>query len=446
MLKWLFPLLMLISFASCTPAIDPNMARLCRIAIPVLEDPDAAIDIKTQRHIFPQDRTSYQIEIVYQTQTTAQKDGSHRIVCLFELQSGAPVTDRLSGVSRDWEELSESRLFFLQRFWLKVPDSSLADPQAISGLQSAVSVSPRLAYALQHIINSLPAVAIYGLLAAAYSLIFGLVGRINLAFGEFAAVGGAAAALALFSLDTPPPLAQAFAALTLALFASALHGGVLGKLVYLPLARKNGQHALVGTIGLAIFLQEYLRLAQGNEQRWVPPLFHSPFIIARSGDFSVVLSPIVILIALIGFAAAAAILIVMKYSRFGKNWRAFSDDPLAAQLFGINPQAQYLVTFTLACACAGLAGTLITFYFGGLGFGASTTLGLKALIAAVLGGIGSVQGAFLGGILVAGVEAIWSAYFPIDYRDLVVFLLLAVTMILRPAGLLGLRDVPIAKI
>src|SRR2546421_35013 len=117
--------------------------------------------------------------------------------------------------------------------------------------------------------------------------------------------------------------------------------------------------------------------------------------------------------------------------------RAFADDPAAAALFGVAPRRLMAQTFVLAGLLAGLAGWIVAVYYGNVGFAMGTVLGLKALVAAVVGGIGSVPGAFLGGVLVALIEAAWSAYFDIAARDIVVFSLLIVVFVLRPGGLLG---------
>jgi len=436
----LFALACLLS--ACQAPLDSDMARMCRIAIPVLEPQGNHIEILSQAGEANRNSETYSVEIAYLSKESAGLDHKVALECVFETKTGFSPADRLVIVSRDTTALSDVQLFMLQRFWLKSRAASLDDPQSVAGQSGALSLSFPLAYALQHLLNALPLAAIYGLLAISYSLIYGLIGRINLAFGEMAALGSYATVIVLLSLSTAWPLLQAALAIAAALYASGLHGAVLSRLVFLPLSRGNGQQALVGSIGLAVFLQEYLRLTQGNEQRWSAPLFHTPIAVARAADFVVTLSPVTILVSLIGFLAAIGVLVLMKSSQFGKNWRAYSDDPLAAELFGINPQTLFLATFTLACGCAGLAGACLTLYFGGLGFGASTTLGLKALVAAILGGIGSIPGALCGGLLVAAIETLWSAYFLIDYRDLVIFSLLTLALVLRPHGLANAPDIP----
>jgi branched-chain amino acid transport system permease protein len=123
---------------------------------------------------------------------------------------------------------------------------------------------------------------------------------------------------------------------------------------------------------------------------------------------------------------------------FGRQWRAFADDPLAARLLGVSPGRILSITFVLAGLSAGLAGWVIAVYYGNVSFSMGTILGLKALLAAIIGGIGRVEGALLGGVLIGLVEAMWSAYFDIGMRDTAVFSLLIVMFVLRPGGLLGI--------
>ena len=297
-----------------------------------------------------------------------------------------------------------------------------------------------LAYGLQQTMNALPLVAIYALLAAAYSLVYGLVGRINLAFGEFAAIGGYGAVWGVAFAASTGSFVPIVAALTVGILAAMLHGIIAGRWVFAPLARASGQTGLVATIGLALFLQEYLRLTQGSSPHWINPVLNAPVPLGRASDFVVTVTPMALLTAGIAAMAASALLTLMKFSRFGREWRAYADDPKAAMLFGVDPRAIFAKTFALACAIAGLSGCIMTLYYGAFGYGGSTALGLKALIAAILGGIGSIPGAFLGGLAIGIFEAVWQSFFHGEYRDLAVYLVLVAMLIFRPGGFLGFGE------
>ena len=279
------------------------------------------------------------------------------------------------------------------------------------------------------------------LLGAAYSLVYGLVGRINLAFGELAAASGYAAYLGVAIAGPAAGVTTLLlAALALALTAGLSYGIATGRFVFAPMMQQTGQRVLIATIALAIVLQEFLRLAQGARLKWVQPVLQCT-LCRRTGR------------RLRGHGDA----------RGGGRGRALPADrrsgaqphaqePVRPHLARLRrrsgrggavrrrPPVVLLKTFALASVTAGLAGYVVTVYYGTLGYAGGIVLGLKALLAAVAGGIGSVPGAFLGGMLLGRAEAPWSALFPIELRDLVVFSLLVVMLVLRPNGLFGLRE------
>ena len=364
--------------------------------------------------------------------------GQTWVVCGFATAPGAPP-DLVSLDTPDGS-LSEPRLFALNRFWLTTEEAANADPMRAERAGRLPSVPMPLAYALQQLLSALPNAAIYSVLAAAYSLVYGLFGRINLAFGAIAATGGFAALIgAALTGGTVSP-SSLVAGLLLGLWAAALHGMVAERFVLWPLRGATGQQGLVATIGLALFLEEYLRLLGGNQAKWIASTLSEPLGLVRAGDFVVTVTPMALVLAAAAFVASLLVLGLLGFTGFGRSWRATADDAGAAALFGVDPQALSLKTFALACGLAGLAGAGTTMFYGSIGFVYTTTLGLKALIAAIVGGIGSVSGAFLGGLAIAFVEAAWSAYFPIVYRDLVVDGLLVAILVLRPGGLFGYRD------
>ncbi len=406
------------------------------MALPALAPEGATVRILSQRED-PDDRG---VEIAFAQRASDGLESRRLARCRFR-EPGRPLhSEDLIRIEIDEVPLSEVSRYFLIRFWLATPEARAADPLPLGDVAALPQVDPRLAYALQQAINGLPSTAVYALLAAAYSLVYGLVGRINLAFGELAAAGGYGAALGASVMIGSSPAAALGLALAYATFVSAFWGYAASRWVFLPLSRATGQIVLVATIGLALFMQEFLRLTQGPRLNWVAPMFNAPFGVARSGDFIVTTAPNVGLAAGLALAAAVALLALMRWSRFGREWRAHADDALAAQMFGVDPHAIFALTFAIASGMAGLAGFVMTMFYGAVGYGAATTLGLKALVAAILGGIGSISGAFVGGLLVGLFEALWSTAFPVDYRDVAVFSLLAILLTLRPGGLLGPDD------
>lgn len=424
----------LLSLGACDEALDTAQSQICRAAAVGLFEGEA-LRIGAQSVLPATEGASDGVRIELRSDADAK---ARWIECRFAPQtSGTP--DLQSVVTQDGA-LSQPRLFALKRFWLSTQDAAAADPLIAERMRALASVPMAVAYGLQQLVDALPNAAIYGLLAAAYSLVYGLSGRINLAFGEIAAVGGFAALIGASVPTLAPPLVVIGVAVTFGLWAAAWHGAVIDRLVLWPLRRSTGQQGLVATIGLALFLQEYLRLLQGTQPKWIGSFFAGPIALVRADAFTVTVTPIALVLAAGASVVSLMVLAILRFSAFGRNWRATSDDPVAAALFGIDPQVLSLKTFSLACGLAGLAGASVTVFYGSLGFVYTTTLGLKALIAAIIGGIGSVSGAFLGGLGIALVEAVWSAYFPIVYRDLVVDTLLVTMLVLRPGGLFGYRD------
>ena len=368
-------------------------------------------------------------------------DGRRRLIaCRFRSAGRPNRSDELTGVTYDGVPLAPANLYFLIRFWLATPEAYNADPSPLGDISALPQIPEKAAYGLQQAINGLPLASVYALLAAAYSLVYGLVGRINLAFGPLAAAGGYGAALGAMLMMGGAPGPILGLAFVYAAFVAATWGFASSRWVFQPLSRATGQIFLVATIGLALFLNELMRLTQGAKLTWVSPVLNQPFGVARAGDFIVTTAINAWLAVALALFCGVALIALMKFSEFGRRWRACSDDAFCAQLFGVDPAAIFAATFTLASGLAGIAGYVMTMFYGSVGYGAAMTLGLKALVAAILGGIGSATGAFLGGLIIGGFEAVWSAAFPIDYRDVAVFALLAFLMTLKPGGILGVAD------
>src|SRR5262249_31047146 len=252
------------ALAGCSD-IDAGQARTCRSVIPALNPAQATF--KIERTLPMADGEGGRID--YRVDIPGRRPLCRFLECRFRPSSLASQNrGSLGGVRTDEGVMGELRLRLLRRFWLEA-EGAAADPEPVPGASHSLEVPRALAISLQHIVFALPPISIYALLAAAYSLVYGLVGRINLAFGELAAASGYAAflgfAIAGSLLGVGLPLTIA---LLLALGAAMAYGVASGRFVFLPLMGGTGQRVLIGTIGLAIVMQEGLRLAQGSRLKW----------------------------------------------------------------------------------------------------------------------------------------------------------------------------------
>lgn len=432
----IFCLAMAVMLAACSSSIDADQARVCRTVIPALNAGAKAIAIDSAA---PGHRPN-SLRIGYEVVDAAGSLRNRSVTCLFASRGLDERKRELSGLASEEGPLSDAAFYFLKRFYLEDQRDPPRDPgpPPVTGLPE---ISLGLAYALQQLLVALPTAATYALLASAYALIYGLAGRIILAFGEFAALGslaGVVGVAATLTLEVSTPLLGVVVALGFALFAAALHGFAAGRVAISALMQRGtGQQVLIGSVGLALAISEYLRIAVGPDRRWLPPVFNEPLPLARAGAFTLTATPVGLVASMLGFTAAMGVVMYLKHSTFGRQWRALADDAKAATLCGVNAAAVRDQAFIIACALSGAAGLIVTVLYGGLGFAGGFTLGLKALIGAVLGGIGSVRGAMLGGLALAVFEALWSSYLPIEQRDLAVYAILAIVLILRPGGFFG---------
>jgi branched-subunit amino acid ABC-type transport system permease component len=431
-------LLLTLAAAACARWPDTEEARACRQTLPMLNEDGTRLEVRDTTLVGP--RGEERVQIAYLATPPAGETRLRILTCRFDRGRATPAArERLVGLLNDGRPLGEIRVALIARFWLASPDAVAADPAPYLRASRLHEVPFALAYPLQLLLSALPMTASYAALAAAYALIYGLVGRLNLAFGEMAVLAAAGAQIAITtSLAATGAVLPALAAgLLLGLWCVATHTALAARLVFPPLMQGSGQQALIGTVGLALALQEYVRLTQGASPRWVPPVLNDPIGIAQAGRFIVTVTPMAVLVTLVAGLALAVTLLALARSRFGRAWRAVADDAVAAGLLGIDPGATLARAMLLAALLAGIAGVIITAFYGSLGFAGGAVLGLKSLIAAVIGGIGSVRGAVLGGVLIALVETAWSAVLPIEHRDAMLFTLLAAFLIWRPGGLFG---------
>jgi branched-subunit amino acid ABC-type transport system permease component len=424
--------------AGCSASVDSEQLRLCRQVIPALNADGS--EIREIRYA-PSALGQAGVHIDYVARGAGEADRVRRIDCGFAGRAFSGERLDLIAVETESGALGEAQLYYLKRFWL----GSAESVAAASREPGLLSLPLQIAYVLQQIINATALSAIYALLATAYSLIYGVTGRINLAFGEVAVLGayGAIGAMAgVVTLGLDDPIAGIAVALLVGPAFSGLWSAVIGASVIAPLHARHrlGQPILVATVGLAVAIQEFLHLAQGVRERWVPPFFQVPIALAHADEFVVTVTPLQIVMVTVMLVAALGLLWLFKRTRFGLSWRAFADDPFTAALVGVDGGRLLSATFVLAGLSAGLAGAVVVVYYGNVSATMGTLLGVKALIAALVGGIGSVTGAFLGGLAVALIETAWSAYFDMTLRDAVIYSVLIALFLLRPGGLFGLAN------
>ncbi len=299
-------------------------------------------------------------------------------------------------------------------------------------------------YVLQQTINGVTLGAIYGLVAIGYTMVYGIIGMINFAHGEIYMIGAfisiiAFSLLAMFGI-TFVPLAVLIVLVTAVVFTS-VYGWTVERLAYRPLRGSFRLAPLISAIGMSIFLQNYVQILQGARVKPLQPVVTGGLVLLQGENFTVALSYIQILIVVLTIVLMVAFSLLIARTPLGRAQRACEQDLTMAALLGIDVDRTISQTFVMGAALAAVAGVMVSLYYGVVDFYIGFQAGLKAFAAAVLGGIGSLPGAMLGGLLIGLVEAYWSAYFTLEYKDIATFSILILVLIFRPTGLLGRPEV-----
>jgi branched-chain amino acid transport system permease protein len=298
---------------------------------------------------------------------------------------------------------------------------------------------------VQQLINGITLGSIYGLIAIGYTMVFGIIGMVNFAHGDVFMVS-AFIALVTFLIVTAwlgmgAVVLALLIVLVVAMALTALLNWTIERLAYRPLRRSFRLAPLISAIGMSIFLMNFVQVAQGPRNKSIPPLLPGEFTLMERAGYAVTLSYKQLLIWGVTAVLLAAFWYVVSRTALGRAQRACEQDQKMAAILGIDVNRTVSVTFVIGAALAAVAGTLYLMYYGVVSFADGFTPGVKAFTAAVLGGIGSLPGAVIGGLLIGLIETMWSAYFSIDYKDVAAFSILAVTLIFLPQGLLGRPDV-----
>jgi len=298
---------------------------------------------------------------------------------------------------------------------------------------------------LQQLINGLVLGSIYALVALGYTMVYGILGLINFAHGDIVMVG-ALVALAVVQTLVPggvPLLLILPAAVLAAMLVCTTLGVSIERLAYRPLRRAPRLAPLITAIGVSILLQYSAALIWGKQYIALPHLFEPTRINLAGAHFT----DLQLIIFLLACAIMAGLLWFIRSSRVGRAMRATEQNPDVAGLMGVDTNRVIAFTFLLGSAIGAIAGVMIVLYYGIGHYFMGFMLGLKAFTAAVLGGIGNVAGAMLGGLLLGVIESLASGYIGdltggalgSNYRDIFAFLVLVLVLVLRPSGLMGQR-------
>ena len=291
-------------------------------------------------------------------------------------------------------------------------------------------------YFLELFLGGLTRGSIYALIALGYTMVYGIIELINFAHGEIYMIG-AFTALIIASVLTMlgwNVVAILVIASTAAVIYSSAYGYTVEKLAYKPLRRAPRLSALISAIGMSFFLQNYVLLAQTSDFMPFPSLipdleFWEPYAhIISSQEIVIIITTTVVMILLT---------FLIKFTRIGKAMRATAQDRNMAMLVGVDVDRVISVTFVVGSATAALGGVLIASHIGQINFYIGFIAGIKAFVAAVLGGIGSIPGAVLGSLVLGWTESFFTGYVSSDYEDVFAFLFLVFILIFRPAGILG---------
>jgi branched-chain amino acid transport system permease protein len=300
-------------------------------------------------------------------------------------------------------------------------------------------------YFVQQLINGLTLGAIYALIAIGYTMVYGIIGMINFAHGEVYMIGAFLAIITFTALGlvgiTFVPVAIVIVLLVSMVFTAA-YGWSIERVAYRPLRGSFRLAPLISAIGMSIFLQNYVQIAQGAKIKSLQPVVQGNITLMTSAEgFTVAISWLQIIIMLVTVGLMLGFTLLIQRTPLGRAQRACEQDLKMASLLGVDVDRTISLTFVMGAALAAVAGVMITMYYGVIDFFIGFLAGVKAFTAAVLGGIGSLPGAMLGGLLIGLIEAFWSAYFSVEYKDVATFSILVVVLIFRPTGLLGQPEV-----
>ena len=261
---------------------------------------------------------------------------------------------------------------------------------------------------IQQLINGITLGSIYGLIAIGYTMVFGIIGMVNFAHGDVFMVSAFIALITFLVVTTWLGISSVAVALVImlvvAMLLTSLVNWTIERLAYRPLRGSFRLAPLISAIGMSIFLANFVQVAQGPRNKSIPPLLQGDFVLMSNAGYQVTLSYRQLLIWGVTAAMLAVFWYVVTRTSLGRAQRACEQDQKMAALLGVDVDRTISITFVIGAALAAVAGTMYLMYYGVVNFNDGFTPGVKAFTAAVLGGIGSLPGAVVGGLLIGLVE------------------------------------------
>jgi len=282
---------------------------------------------------------------------------------------------------------------------------------------------------LEQLLNGVMLGAVYALIAIGYTLIFGVLGLLHLAHGEVFMVG------AFVGLVAVRATGSVMLAIVVAMLATGVLGVLIERVAFRPLRGAHHLAPLATTIGVGIVLQETTRWWFGAEQQGFPPTLAVE--VWELGPLRVSSAQAFMLLS--ALALMAALHLFLARTGAGRAIRATAEDPAVAGLLGVNVSGMVVLTFFIGSALAGAAGVLVGIAYNSVHPFIGVQMGIKGLVVMMLGGLGNVTGAVLGGLLLGVIEVLGAGYLASSYRDAFAFGALVLILLVRPEGLLGLR-------
>ncbi len=283
---------------------------------------------------------------------------------------------------------------------------------------------------IAHLVNGISLGSVYALIALGYTMVYGIAKMLNFAHGDVIMIGGYVVFIAVSNLGMNPLLA-----ILISMVVCTVLGVTIERVAYKPLRGASPLAVLITAIGVSYLLQNVALLLFGSDTKAFTNVVTLPNLELFDGQL--IIKSVTIVTVLVSILIMVGLMIFVKKTKIGRAMTAVSEDKGAAQLMGINVNATIAITFAIGSALAAIAGVLLCSAYPSLTPYTGSMPGIKAFVAAVFGGIGSIPGAFIGGILLGVIENLSKAYISSQLSDAIVFSILIIVLLVKPTGLLG---------